>query len=222
MNKYKPLTLFLILVFLSLTVTACKPKFVIGPEQTFEVEVPRSETGNTATLTLDLSVPQGELALAGGTEGLVQGAITYNAAEYKPQMMNSDGALLISQTEPGPKSVVVSVQKNLINQWDLSLGDATMNVEIRLQNGEYTVEFARSLPDNLNVTVNAGVGKVNLILDPHLVAQIKIGEHTDLLEVKTRGDWTQTGDVYQTGTGSAALTITVNMRGGELNLDSSK
>jgi hypothetical protein len=136
--------------------------------------------------------------------------------------MNSDGALLISQTEPGPKSVVVSVQKNLINQWDLSLGDATMNVEIRLQNGEYTVEFARSLPDNLNVTVNAGVGKVNLILDPHLVAQIKIGEHTDLLEVKTRGDWTQTGDVYQTGTGSAALTITVNMRGGELNLDSSK
>jgi uncharacterized protein DUF2154 len=222
MNKYKPLTLFLILVFLSLTVTACKPKFVIGPEQTFEVEVPRSETGNTATLTLDLSVPQGELALAGGTKGLVQGAITYNAAEYKPQMMNSDGALLIIQTEPGPKSVVVSVQKNLINQWDLSLGDAPMNFEIRLVNGEYAIEFAASMPIDFNATVNAGVGKVKLILDPDLVAKIKIGEHTDLLQIKTRGDWAQTGEVYQTGAGPAALTITVNMHGGELNLDNSK
>jgi uncharacterized protein DUF2154 len=219
MNKHKPLTLFLILVFLSLMVTACKPKFVIGPEQTFEVEVPRSETGSTATLTLDLAVPQGKLALAGGTEGFIQGAITYNAAEYKPQMMNSDGALLISQTEPGPKSVVVSVQNNLINQWDLQVGDLPMNFEIRLSNGEYTVDFAQSLPADFKATIDAGVGKVNLILDPNMVTQVIIGEHTDLLKVTTRGDWTQTGDVYQTGANSAALTITVNMRGGELHLD---
>src|SRR6266511_1846417 len=118
-------------------VTACKPKFVIGTEQTFEVEVPHSETGNITNLKLDLAVPQGKLALAGGTEGLIQGAITYNAAEYKPQMINSDGALLISQTEPGPKSVVVSVQNNLINQWDLQVGDLPINFEIRLANGEY-------------------------------------------------------------------------------------
>jgi hypothetical protein len=219
MNKYKPLTLFLILVFLSLMATACKPKFVIGPEQTFEVEVPRSEAGSTATLTLDLAVPQGKLALAGGTEGLIQGAITYNAAEYKPQMINSDGALLISQTEPGPKSVVVSVQNNLINQWDLQVGDLPMNFEIRLANGEYTIDFAQSLPADFNATVNAGAGKVNLIINPSLATQVILGEHTDLLKISTRGDWTQTGDVYETGGGSGTLTITVNMRGGELNLD---
>ena len=219
MNKHKPLTLFLILVVLSLMVTACKPKFVIGPEQTFEVEVPRSETGNTATLTLDLAVPQGKLALAGGTEGLIQGAITYNATEYKPQIINSDGALLISQTEPGPKSVVVSVQNNLINQWDLQVGDLPMNFEIRLANGQYSIDFAQSLPANFKATINAGVGKVNLIMDPNMVTQVIIGEHTDLLEISTRGDWSQAGDVYETGRGSTAFTITVNMRGGELNLD---
>jgi hypothetical protein len=126
---------------------------------------------------------------------LIQGGITYNAAEYEPQMTNGDWSLLISQTEPGPKSVVVSVQNDVINQWDLILGDAPMNFEIRLENGEYTVEFAHSLPPDVNVTVNAGVGKVNLILDPGLATQVIIGEHTDLLEVTARGDWTQTGDI---------------------------
>jgi hypothetical protein len=209
----------LALVALALMVSACKPKTATGPEKTFTVDVPRSETGNTINVTLELAVPQGVLSLAGGAAGIIQGAVTYNAADYEPQMTNGDGSLLIRQAEPGPKSVVISVQNNLINRWDLRLGDAQMNFEIRLENGEYTVEFAQSLPDHLNPTVNAGVGKLDLILDPELSAQVILGEHTGLLEVKTRGAWTETGDVYQTGSGSATRTITVNMRGGELNLD---
>jgi len=200
-------------------VSACKPRIVIGPEQTFTVDVPRLETDNATNVTLEMAVPQGTLALAGGAEGLIRGAISYNAAEYEPQMTNADGALLIRQAEPGPKSVVVTVQTNLINHWDLRLGNAPMNFEIRFQNGEYTIEFAKSMPADFNATVNAGVGKVNLIIDPELAAQVIIGEHTNLLEISTRGDWTQTGDVYEMGSGSATLTITVNMRGGELNLD---
>ena len=219
MNKYKRLTAFLILIFLALMVTACKPKFVIGPEQTFAVDVPRPETGNATNVTLEMAVPQGALALAGGAEGLIQGVITYNAADYEPQMTNGDDTILIRQTEPGPKSVVVNVQNNLINQWDLHFGDAPMNFEIRLVNGEYTIGFAQSLPDDFKATVNAGVGKVNLIIDPGLATQVIIDEHTNLLEISTRGDWTQTGELYETGNGSAALMITVNMRGGELNLD---
>jgi hypothetical protein len=219
MNTHTRLTSFFAAALLALVVSACKPKIVIGPEQTFAIDVPRSETGNATNVTLELAVPQGEFALAGGTEGLIQGTITYNAMEYEPQMINGDGTLLIRQAEPGPKSVVVSVQNNLINRWNLSLGDAPMNFEIRLVNGEYTIEFAKSLPAGFNATVNAGVGKVNLIIDPNLATQVIIGEHTDLLEISTRGDWAQTGDVYATGAGPATITITVNMRGGELNLD---
>jgi len=219
MNKYIRLISFLILAVLAMTISACKPKFAIGTEQTFAIDVPRSETGNAVNVTLDMAVPQGALALAGEAEGLIEGKITYNAMEYEPVMTNNDGALLIRQAEPGPKSVVVSVQKNLVNQWDLSLSGAPMNLEIKFVNGEYTIEFAESIPIDFNATVNAGVGKVKLILDPDLVAKIKIGEHTDLLEITTRGDWIQSGDAYQAGAGSAALTIIVNMRGGELNLD---
>ncbi len=219
MNRYMQLTSFLSLIVLAMIITACKPKFVIGPEQIFAIDLPSPESSNAMNVTLDMAVPQGTLALAGGGQGLIQGDITYNTAEYEPQMTKGDDILLISQTEPGPKSVVVTVQNNLINQWDLRLGNPPMNFEIRLVNGEYTLEFAKSLPADFNATVNAGVGKVNLIIDPSLATQVIIGEHTDLLEISTRGDWTQSGDVYETGTDPAALTITVNMRGGELNLD---
>jgi N-terminal domain of toast_rack, DUF2154 len=219
MNRHTRLTLFLLITTLTLIITACKPKVDIGTEQTFIVDVPNPASGSPMKVTLDLAVPQGTLALAGGTQGLIRGGITYNAADYEPEMTNGDDGLLIRQAEPGRKSVVISVQKNLINKWDLSVGAAPMNFEIRLENGEYTIEFKKSMPAEFNATINAGVGKVNLHLDPNLAAQVIIGEHTDLLEVTTRGDWTQTGDVYETGNGSASLTITVNLRGGELNLD---
>jgi hypothetical protein len=219
MNKYIRLISFLILAVLALIVSACKPRFVIGPEQTFAIDVPSPESSNITNVTLEMAVPQGALALTGGADGLIQGSITYNASEYEPQMTNGDDAVLIRQVEPGPKSVVVTVQTNLINRWDLRLGNAPMNFEIRFENGEYTLEFAKSLPADFNATVNAGVGKVNLIINPSLATQVIIGEHTSLLEISTRGSWTQSGDVYETGTDPAALTITVNMRGGELNLD---
>ena len=218
-KRGRSLSRLVALMAMTLIVTACKPQLATVPEQTFTLDVPRPESTNAIDVMVELAVPQGLLNLAGGTEGLIQGAITYNAAEYEPQMTNSENALLIRQAEPGPKSVVVSVQNNLINQWNLQLGNSPMNFEIRLANGEYTVEFARSLPADFNMTVNAGVGKINLIIDPSLATQVIIGEHTDLLEISARGNWTQTEDRYETDPGSAALTITVNMRGGDLNLD---
>jgi uncharacterized protein DUF2154 len=219
MNTPTRLTAFLVITILALIVTACKPKLAIGPEQTFAVDVPSPASSNATNVTLEMAVPQGSLALAGVAEGLIQGAITYNAAEYEPQMTNTDGALLIRQAPPGPKSVVVSVQNNLINQWDLRMGEAPMNFEIHLENGEYTIAFADSLPADFNATVNAGMGNVDLIIDPSLAARVMIGEKTSLLDVKMRGDWTQAGDIYETDAGSTALTITVNMRGGTLTLD---
>ena len=103
------LTPLLFLIACTVINSACKPKVVIGPEQLFRVDVPYTETDNAMNVTLDMAVHQGTLALAGGGEGLIQGAITYNAAGYEPQLTNGDGSLLISQTEPGPKSVVISV-----------------------------------------------------------------------------------------------------------------
>jgi hypothetical protein len=220
MNNRTRTTSFLVITVLALVISACKPTIVIGPEQTFSVDVPRPENNSAMDVTLDIAVPQGTVALGGGTESLIQGGITYNAAEFEPQMTNGDGGLLIRQSAPGPKSVVVTTQNNLVNRWDLQLGDAPMNLDIRLESGDYHIQFNKSLPANFDVTVNAAVGVVYLTIEPGLEAQVTIGEKTSLLKVTTRGEWTQNGDVYQTGTGSPTLTITVNMPGADLTLDS--
>jgi len=220
MNTHIRSTAFFIVVFLALIISACKPRIAVGPEQTFTVDVPRPEDNSAMDVMLEVAVPQGALTLGGGTEGLIQGGITYNAAEYEPQMTNDDGSLLIRQSAPGPKSVVVTTQNDLVNKWDLQLGDAPMNFEIRLENGDYNIQFNKSLPANLNVTVNAAVDLVYLTIEPGLAAQVTIAEKTSLLKVTTRGEWTQNGDVYQTGSGSSTLTITVNMPGADLTLDS--
>jgi hypothetical protein len=210
---------FLVMALIALIVSGCKPRVVVGPEQTFTVDVPNPESSHAMNVTLEVAAPQGTLALGGGAKGLVQGAIIYNAVEYKPQMTNGDGTLHITQTLPGPKSVVVTTQNNLINQWELRLGDAPMNLEIRLEDGDYNIEFDKSLPAHFNATVNAGVGMVYLRVEPGLTAQVTIGEKTSLLKVNTRGTWTQNGDEYETDDGSAVVTITVNMPGAELTLD---
>ena len=212
-----PSLLFLMTV--AMLFSACRPRIAIGPEQTFAIKVPHLETGDASKVTLEMAVPQGRFELIGGADGVIQGVITFNAAEYEPKLINGDGELLISQTEPGPKSVVVSVQNDVINQWDLQLGDTPRNLEIRLGNGEYTVNLAQPLPAGFNATVSAGVGNVDLFIDPALAARVVIGEKTDLLEVATRGDWIQNGNTYETGAGLAVLTIAVNMRGGTLTLD---
>jgi hypothetical protein len=197
--------------------SACTPKLAIGPEQTFTVDVPRPETDDPTEVTLEIEVTTGTIALAGGAEGLIQGAITYNAAEYEPQMTTGDGTLLIRQT--APRTVFVSVQNDVINRWDLQLSDAPMNLAIGLETGDHTVEFADSLPANLNVNVNASVGNLEIIIAPGLAAQVSLGEKSKP-DVKTYGDWTQTGGVYATGSSPAALTILVNMTLGGLTLDS--
>ena len=89
-----------------------------------------------------------------------------------------------------------------------------------LERSDYNIQFNKSLPANFNVTVNAAVGEVYLTIEPGLAARVTIGEKTSLLKVTTRGEWTQNGDVYQTGSGVPTLTITVNMPGADLTLDS--
>lgn len=108
MNTHRRLTSFLVLALFTLRVSARKARIATGPEQTFAIDVPSPESSTATNVTLKMVAPQGTLSLAGGAEGLIQGVVTYNAADYEPQMTNGDDALLIRQTEPGPKSVVVA------------------------------------------------------------------------------------------------------------------
>jgi len=47
MNTSTRLYPFLVFTVLAVMVSACKPRFVIGPEQTFAINVPRLETSKS-------------------------------------------------------------------------------------------------------------------------------------------------------------------------------
>ena len=47
MNTHTRLYPFLVFTVLALMVSACKPRIVVGPEQTFAINVPRLETSKS-------------------------------------------------------------------------------------------------------------------------------------------------------------------------------
>lgn len=47
MNTHTRLTPFFVVALLALMVSACKPRIVIGPQQTFTVDMPRPESGKS-------------------------------------------------------------------------------------------------------------------------------------------------------------------------------
>jgi hypothetical protein len=169
-------------------------------------------------ITLQLAAGAGTLALRGGAASLMQGDITYNAAEYEPEITNGDGAVLVSQK--GPRGLFLKGNPDLINSWDLKFGEAPMSLIISLDTGNYTVEFAESLPANLNVELKADVGNVDLVFARGLTAQVILGEGGNL-KVKAQGDWKHSGNTYTLGDGTIGITITVvEMTIGNLTLGS--
>jgi hypothetical protein len=209
---------FLVFAMLALPISACQPTVTTGSEQIFRLDVPVPEVNIPTEITLQLAAGAGTLALDGGATSLMQGDITYNAAEYEPEMTNGDGALLISQK--GPRGLFLKGNPDLINNWHLQLGEAPMNLLISLDTGNYTVEFAESLPADLNIELNADVGNVDLVFARGLTAQVILGEGGNL-KVKAEGDWTESGNGYMLGSGNPEITITVvEMTIGNLTLNS--
>jgi hypothetical protein len=209
---------FLIFTTLALLISACQPTVTTGSEHTFLVDVPSPEVNIPTEITLQLAAGAGTLALDGGATSLLQGDITYNAAEYEPQMTNGDGAVLVSQK--GPRGLFLKGNPDLINNWDLKLGGEPMSLTISLDTGNYIVEFADSLPADLSVELKADVGNVDLVFAPGVSTQVILGEGGNP-KVKTQGDWTKSGNAYTLGAGNPEITITVvEMTIGNLTLNS--
>jgi uncharacterized protein (DUF2141 family) len=218
MNRYSRLTPFLVFATLALLISACQPTVTTGSEQIFPLDVPSSEANIPTEITLQLAAGAGALALHGGAASLMQGDITYNATEYEPEITNGEGAVLVSQK--GPRGLFLKGNPDLINSWDLKLGEEPMSLMISLDTGNYTVEFAESLPANLNVELKADVGNVDLVFARGLTAQVILGEGGNL-KVKAQGDWTKSGNAYMLGAGTTGITITVvEMTIGNLTLNS--
>jgi hypothetical protein len=83
--------------------------------------------------------------------------------------------------------------------------------------GDYTLSFDGDLQRDASVTIDSGVGTVNIIVPEGVNAHVTFDG--SLTTVNTNGKWEQNGNVYTLSGSGPTLTITVKMGAGTLNLE---
>jgi len=124
-----------------------------GPEVTDEITVAAPDSDETR---LKISFGAGELMLSPGAENLlVQGTVTYDVPNFKPEVVENGSDIEIKQGEF--KSLNVG---NFKNEWDLKLGDAPMGLEINA--GAYQGRYELGGLALTGLTVKDGASDVDV------------------------------------------------------------
>jgi hypothetical protein len=134
------------------------------------LNVPHADTGPTETVTINEPLPPessimdvtlhlgaGTLQLTGGAPGLADGSIRYNVAEWRPTVTRSEGRLLIEQ---GETDLPLTLGEDVINEWDVRLGDVPM--ELSIDAGAYSGSIDLSGIPLQRVAINDGASDVRL------------------------------------------------------------
>jgi hypothetical protein len=184
-----------------------------GPTETFQIDEPL-RTGTTTSVRLSMAPSSAALILAGGAQGMVEGEIRYNVAEWKPSLSADDGTLRIFQNLPDDE--VHTISGEAVNEWDLKLGDGFVNVTVECPAGDFTLDFVDTLPDGVTINIDMGAGNLRLIVPDGIAANVDVTRGPS--EVTTQGDWTQNGSNYINDGSGSAWTIHVTMGVGNLTL----
>jgi hypothetical protein len=185
-----------------------------GPTETFPIDEPVPAGATITDLSLVMAPSSATLALAGGANGLVEGEIIYNVAKWKPTLNASDGTLSILQEPPGDE--IHTITGEAVNEWNLKLGSGIVNVRVECQAGDFTLDFADTLPDGVTIMVVMGAGNLRLVVPDGIAAAIKVTRGPS--NVSTEGGWTKDGSSYTNGGSGPAWTIDVDMGVGNLTL----
>jgi hypothetical protein len=125
-----------------------------GPDVTNEISVAAPD--GDAHLTLAFGA--GKLMLEPGAKKLVEGTVTYNVPDLKPEIKTDGGE--VSLTQGNYKMNGFPVFKDLKNEWDLKLGTAPMDLTINA--GAYEGNFDLGGLSLTNLTINDGAAQVTV------------------------------------------------------------
>lgn len=85
--------------------------------------------------------------------------------------------------------------------------------------GSYTLDFSGQLRRDLNVSIDAGVSTVTVIVPEDVSARLTTT--STLISINTSGGWEQVGNTYQLSGRGHTITITAKMGAGTLHLETS-
>ena len=253
-------------------------KLETGPTVTKEIDVPLPDGGGDRKVAIVMGA--GTLTLKPGAEtALVKGQVTYNIAEFEPQITTNNDDVRIEQG----KIEGIPVVQNLKNDWDLKLGSTPMALTIAagaavvdielgglaltdltvtqgassfglafsepnqaemdtlrvnagasnmtldgLANanaqqivfkggaGSYTLHFDGDLARDVDVSIEAGLGKIVVIVPEGVAAEVSFqGAMSDVDAVH---EWQHTGTGYELEGEGPKITLQVKMGAGTLEL----
>ena len=150
-----------------------------GPEVTDKISIPIPDAKD---VSLSLSFGAGEMTLAPGSTGLVDGTATYNYAAFKPNVIIDGGNahIKMSNIESLPTF------KDLKNIWDLKLGDTPMDLNI--ESGAYKGNFEFGGLALNNLTIKDGAAQVELAFSKPNLAEMSVFHYeTGASDVKMSG-----------------------------------
>jgi len=195
----------------------------------FKVPIGGPELIPTETFSIDEATPIGDsildaefmvapsnasLVLTGDAYGLVNGEIQYNVVEWKPSLVIDGNILRISQTIPDNN--IASVPRGALNEWDLNLNPMLKNITVSLSAGNYTLTFADTLPDEVEINVHHGVGNLRLVFPADVIVNVEVQRGP--ANIDTEGMWTKNENSYVSGESGLVWNVKVDIGVGNLTL----
>ena len=190
------------------------------------------ERGAAESVSVDLTMGAGELAVAGGSAKLLEADFRYNQPELKPKISydvnGGKGRLKVEEPESGVSFGDVH------NVWDLRLNnDLPMEMKIelgagqsdlRLNNlsltrldvevgaGEVHVDLTGDWKKDMEVNIEGGVGQVTVRVPREVGVRVQasggIGS-IDISDLRKEGDW-HVNEAY----GKSPVTLRIKIEGG--------
>jgi len=199
-------TLALVSLACSININLPDTQVKTGPTVTDNISVPLlADKQAIADVTLNFGA--GKLYLAPGATGeLISGIATYNVADFKPVVTVDSNNITLEQGNLKLNRIPI-INSNIINDWNLSLGNSPMSLLIKA--GAYTGSYELGGLSIHSLDVTDGASKVDLSFSK-----------PNLVEMTTLKYTTGASTVSLTGLGNANVTnLSFSGGAGEYTLD---
>ncbi len=214
---------FVLVIMLMLAIMACSftinlpfTEIKTGPTVTDDIFV--HLPGATSAVTdLTLVFGAGQLTLnPDGQDALVSGSATYNVADFKPQITETGNNVRINQGNVDLKGIP-NIGANVINEWNLKLGNAPINLRIAAGAYQGSLELGGLDLRSLHITDGASENRVSFSkqnLSEMSILRYETGASKVTLTGLANANFTNM--VFKSGAGDYTLEFT-----GELQHDAS-
>ncbi len=178
-----------VILVLALTSMACSlsgnapQNQSVGQTETLTIsEASPAASSPASAARLVVGMGGGKLNMRPGGEKLVSGTVAYNVAAWKPEISRSDKEVRIEQTIHDASFL----GGNIVNNWDLSLGDIPMDLSI--QAGAYDGRLDLSGVPLTGLRISDGASKATVTFDkPNPVSMTNFTYSTGASSITLQG-----------------------------------